>query len=201
MTAAAGVPDPKLLAKLLRDKYFRAKPPKTAGREQYGADFVTKLLDTELSSEDLIEKEKALKAESIALGVRNFVMPEMRVDEIFVSGGGTHNPTLMKMLTNTLDPVPVKDTTEVGVDVDAKEAIAFAVMAYETAHARPSNVPFATGAKRSVVLGKLTQNGPNNGPVQRAAQNGGPVLHKAKTPRTASVARAAVPTKVKAASR
>ena len=74
--AASGQIDPKLLAKLLRDKYFRAKPPKTAGREQYGADFVTKLLDTELSSEDLIATATALTAESIALGVRNFLLPK-----------------------------------------------------------------------------------------------------------------------------
>ncbi len=171
--AASGVPDPKLLAKLLRDKYFRAKPPKTAGREQYGSEFVSKLLDTELSSEDLVATATALTAESIALGVRNFVLPEMRVDEIFVSGGGTHNPTLMRMLRKAMGEIPVKDTTEVGLDVDAKEAIAFAVMAYETAHARPSNVPMATGAKRHVILGKVTQNGaPQNGGSNGAAHNG-----------------------------
>src|SRR5579875_1962768 len=157
--AAIGDIDQKLLAKLLRDKYFRAKPPKTAGREQYGNEYVSKLLDTELSSEDLIATATALTAESIAAAVRNFVMPEMRVDEVFVSGGGTHNTTLMRMLRKALEPIPVKETTEVGLDVDAKEAIAFAVLAYETAHARPSNVPMATGAKRSVVLGKLTPNG------------------------------------------
>ena len=170
--AAAGAIDPKLLAKLLRDKYFRAKPPKTAGREQYGAEFVSKLLDTELSSEDLIATATALTAESIALGVRNFVIPEMRVDEVFVSGGGTHNPTLMRMLCKALDPVPVKESTEVGLDVDAKEAVAFAVMAYETAHLRPSNVPMATGAKRPVVLGKLTPNGPTRNGIQNAVANG-----------------------------
>jgi anhydro-N-acetylmuramic acid kinase len=160
-TASAGQIDQKLLNKLLRDKYFRAKPPKTAGREQYGAEFVSKLLDTELSTEDLIATATALTAESIALGVRNFVMPEMRVDEIFVSGGGAHNPTLMGMLQKAMNSIPVLESTEAGLDVDAKEAIAFAVMAYETAHDRPSNVPTATGARRSVVLGKLTPNGPN----------------------------------------
>ncbi len=206
MTAAAGVPDPKLLAKLLRDKYFRAKPPKTAGREQYGAEFVSKLLDTELSSEDLVATATALTAESIALGVRNFILPDMRVDEVFVSGGGTHNPTLMRMLRKALEPIPVMETSEVGLDVDAKEAIAFAVMAYETAHARPSNVPFATGAKRSVVLGKLTQNGPvtRNGNGGSPATNGngnGVVVHKTKVPRASSVSRTAVPAKVKAAAR
>jgi anhydro-N-acetylmuramic acid kinase len=191
--AASGQPDPKLLAKLLRDKYFRAKPPKTAGREQYGAEFVTKLLDTELSSEDLIATATALTAESIALGIRNFVMPEMRVDEVFVSGGGTHNPTLMRMLRKAMDPIPVMLTTEMGLDVDAKEAIAFAVMAYETAHARPSNVPTATGAKKSVVLGKMTQNGGS-----RTSANGAS-SHKTTSPRGPKVGRTPVTPQVKAA--
>ena len=202
--AASGQIDPKLLAKLLRDKYFRAKPPKTAGREQYGAEFVSKLLDTELSSEDLIATATALTAESIALGVRNFVTPEMRVDEVFVSGGGTHNPTLMRMLAKAMNPIPVKESSEVGLDVDAKEAIAFAVMAYETAHQRPSNVPMATGARRSVVLGKLTPNGSSprngsNGTSATAPMNG--VAHKVKAGRPTKVSRTRVGPKVKAAAR
>jgi anhydro-N-acetylmuramic acid kinase len=213
VTAAAGEIDPKLLAKLLRDKYFRAKPPKTAGREQYGSEFVSKLLDTELSSEDLIATATALTAESIAAAVRNFVLPEMRVDEVFASGGGTHNPTLMRMLRKALDPIPVKYTTEVGLDVDAKEAIAFALMAYETAHSRPSNVPMATGAKRSVVLGKLTQNGvqrnapangngTSNGALNAAAHNGsGTATHKVKAARVAKVNRPQPAPKAKAAAR
>jgi len=208
--AASGSVDSKLLAKLLRDKYFRSKPPKTAGREQYGVEFVSKLLDTELSSEDLIATATALTAESIALGVRNFVLPEMRVDEIFVSGGGTHNPTLMRMLRKAMGEIPVKDTTEVGLDVDSKEAIAFAVMAYETAHARPSNVPMATGAKRHVVLGKLTQNGnTHNGPTNGTAHNGvggthnigSSSSHKPKAARSTKVPHAAVGSKAKAAAR
>lgn len=207
--AATGVIDPKLLAKLLRDKYFRQKPPKTAGREQYGTEYVSKLLDTELSSEDLIATATALTAESIALSIRNFVMTEMRVDEIFVSGGGTHNATLMRMLRKAMDPISVMETTEVGLDVDAKEAIAFAVLAYETAHSRPSNIPMATGAKRPVVLGKITPNGtPRNGGANGAVSaNGsahassGTATHKAKATRTANVTRPAVTTKAKAAAR
>lgn len=206
--AAAGQADPKLLAKLLRDKYFRAKPPKTAGREQYGSEFVSRLLDTELSSEDLVATATALTAESIALAVRNFVLPDMRVDEIFVSGGGAHNPTLMAMLRKAMDPIPVMETTEVGLDVDSKEAIAFAVMAYETAHCRPSNVPMATGAKRPVVLGKITQNGParngnTNGTTSaNSARNGaGTAVHKQKAPRAPKVTHTAVAQKAKAAAR
>jgi anhydro-N-acetylmuramic acid kinase len=208
--AASGEVDAKLLAKLLRDKYFRAKPPKTAGREQYGSEFVSKLLDTELSSEDLIATATALTAESIAAALRNFVLPEMRVDEVFASGGGTHNPTLMRMLRKALDPIPVKYTSEVGLDVDAKEAIAFALMAYETAHSRPSNVPMATGAKHPVVLGKLTQNGQrkpaaNNNGSTNTALNGtahaGTATHKLKPARVQKVTRPAAPPKAKAAAR
>jgi anhydro-N-acetylmuramic acid kinase len=218
--ASRGQADPKLLAKLLRDKYYRAKPPKTAGREQFGAEFVTKLLDTELSTEDLIATATSLTAESIALGIRNFVLPEMRVDEIFVSGGGTHNPTLMALLSKAMQPIPVLMSSEVGLDVDAKEAVAFAVMAYETAHSRPSNVPKATGAKRPVVLGKLTQNGATahngkNGSVRNgsdaAAHNGSPrsgvthnagaATHKVPARKGAAVGSRTASTKVKAAAR
>jgi hypothetical protein len=130
---------------------------------------------------------------------------------VFVSGGGTHNPTLMRMLRKALDPIPVMETTEVGLDVDAKEAIAFAVMAYETAHCRPSNVPMATGAKRSVVLGKITQNGGSNGngngstngtTAASGMSNGmNNAAHKAKAPRPSKVARQPVPAKAKAATR
>jgi anhydro-N-acetylmuramic acid kinase len=217
--AAAGQVDPKLLNKLLRDKYLRAKPPKTAGREQYGSEFVGKLLDTELSSEDLIATATALTAESIALGIRNFVMPEMRVDEIFVSGGGVHNPTLIGMLRKAMDPIPILETTEAGLDVDAKEAVAFAVLAYETHHQRPSSVPQATGAKRSVVLGKVTPNGaPRNGGspgskngTSEASRNESRVTvinqtrsgasHKARTPVSTSVKRQPAQSKAKAAAR
>jgi anhydro-N-acetylmuramic acid kinase len=217
--ASRGQADPKLLAKLLRDKYYRAKPPKTAGREQFGAEFVTKLLDTELSTEDLIATATALTAESIALGIRNFVLPEMRVDEIFVSGGGTHNPTLMALLTKAMDPIPVRMSSEVGLDVDAKEAVAFAVMAYETAHSRPSNVPKATGAKRPVVLGKLTQNGSSAHNGKNGSRNGGEVAahngstrnlithnagsatHKAPARKSAGVGTRTATSKVKAAAR
>jgi len=216
--ASRGQVDPKLLAKLLRDKYYRAKPPKTAGREQFGAEFVTKLLDTELSTEDLIATATALTAESIALGIRNFVLPEMRVDEIFVSGGGTHNPTLMAMLSKAMEPIPVRMSSEVGLDVDAKEAVAFAVMAYETAHLRPSNVPKATGAKRPVVLGKLTQNGAAHNGKNGSAQNGsevaahngnshnvthnaGSATHKAPVRKGAAVGTRPAPSKAKAAAR
>jgi anhydro-N-acetylmuramic acid kinase len=167
----------------------------------------------------LIATATALTAESIALGIRNFVIPEMRVDEVFVSGGGAHNPTLLAMLRKALGPIPVMMSSEVGLDVDAKEAVAFAVMAYETAHARPSNVPKATGAKRPVVLGKITQNTPvpnvkapelahengaaRNGGTARngVIHNGNGAGHKVPARKAAPVNQRPATTKVKAAVR
>jgi anhydro-N-acetylmuramic acid kinase len=103
----------------------------------------------------------------------------------------------------------VKESTEVGLDVDAKEAIAFAVMAYETAHLRPSNVPNATGAKRSVVLGKLTPNGAprasngnGNGTSNgTASPSMSSAAHKAKAARSGKLSHASIPQKAKAAAR
>ena len=115
----------------------------------------------------------------------------------------------MRMLRKALDPIPVMETSEVGLDVDAKEAIAFAVMAYETAHSRPSNVPFATGARKSVVLGKLTPNGTAAArmamrswrrPTDRAPQRAG-YAHAESRRGLPKVARPAVAPKAKAAAR
>jgi anhydro-N-acetylmuramic acid kinase len=113
------------------------------------------------------------------------------------------------MLSKAMNPIPVKESSEVGLDVDAKEAIAFAVMAYETAHQRPSNVPMATGARRSVVLGKITPNGtPRNGGsngssngTSSSASGMNGVAHKAKAGRPQKVSRTRVTPKVKAAAR
>ena len=92
------------------------------------------------------------------------------------------------------------ETTEMGLDVDAKEAIAFAVMAYETAHCRPSNVPMATGAKKSVVLGKMTQNGgTRTGPNGTPRNGSGVAAHKTVAPRAPKVSRTPVTAQVKAA--
>ncbi|MBV8829939.1 MAG: anhydro-N-acetylmuramic acid kinase, partial [Acidobacteriaceae bacterium] len=116
-------------------------------------------------------------------------------------------------LRKALDPIPVMETSEVGLDVDAKEAIAFAVLAYETSHSRPSNVPMATGAKRPVILGKMTpntpapvRNGSANGPtpINGAARSGAAAMagvHKAKATRNPKVTRTNLTPKVKAAAR
>ena len=152
--ASIGHVDRVLLNSLLRRAYFREKPPKTAGREQYGKEFVTDLRETGLSFPDLIATATALTAATIAVGIQRFV--KHKVDEVIVSGGGVHNRTLMAYLQGFLPAVRLRTSDEFGVNSDAKEAVAFAILAHETWHQRPSNLPSATGARRPVVLGKVS---------------------------------------------
>ena len=145
-----------LVRKLLRSPYYAAAPPKTAGREQYGAAFVESLIGTSLPLPDLIATAAALTAASIALGIDRFVRPRMNADELIVSGGGSHNPEIMAHLAGFLPEVSVCTSSDYGIDVDAKEAIAFALLAYESWRRRPANLPSATGAMHPVILGKIT---------------------------------------------
>jgi anhydro-N-acetylmuramic acid kinase len=152
--ASIGHVDRVLLNSLLRRGFYREKPPKTAGREQFGKEFVKDLRETGLSFPDLIATATALTAATIATGIRRFV--PYQVDEVIVSGGGVHNRTMMAYLQGFLPDSTLRTTDEFGVKSDSKEAIAFAILAYETWHKRPSNLPSATGAKKAVVLGKIS---------------------------------------------
>ncbi len=157
--ASKGALLPGLLAILMRDKYFSKPPPKTAGREQYGEKYVGSLLSLretrESKPEDVIRTATILTALSILDAFHRFVAPKARIDELIVSGGGARNPLLMAQLESGLSGVRVREAGELGVPGDAKEAFAFAVLAYETLRRRPANVPGATGAKNAVVLGKV----------------------------------------------
>lgn len=146
--ARRGRLDEELLAKLVRDPYLRAKPPKTAGREQYGAEFA----DRFPANPDGVRTATAFTAASIAEGVRRFAGGTR---ELVASGGGVHNPVLMAYLAAFLPGIRIRTIDEFGVDSDAKEAVAFALLAAETVAGRPSNVPSATGARRAVVLGQV----------------------------------------------
>lgn len=154
--AARGRLNQPLLEALLRDPYFRRRPPKTAGREQFGKEFVERLIGSGLPLEDLITTATALTAAAISVGIDRFVHPRMKVDELIASGGGVHNPQMMAYLAAFLPNVAIRTSDEFAIDVDGKEAIAFAILAYETWRKRPSNLPSATGAKRPVVLGKIS---------------------------------------------
>ncbi len=156
--AARGRVDETLLRELLREPYLHQPPPKTTGRELFGAQFGARVWDQGIARglvpEDIVATLTAFTAASIAQAYRDF-LPTLP-DEVIVSGGGARNPTLMALLRGQLPGVRVIPSDEVGLGVEAKEAVAFAVLAYETWHGRPSNLPAATGARHPVILGDIT---------------------------------------------
>jgi anhydro-N-acetylmuramic acid kinase len=155
--AAAGRVNPELLSTLMQHEFVKRRPPKSCGREEFGAEMVAELLKEGLSAPDLVATVTAFTAASIADAVERFVSPLMHVDELIVSGGGVHNPEIMRRLERQIPDAKVMTSAELGVDSDAKEAIAFAVLAYETWHGRPANLPSATGARGPAILGKLVR--------------------------------------------
>lgn len=157
-----------VLTSVLAEEYFAAPPPKSCGREQFGADFVTRFISlcrkARANDADIVATATALTAESVSLAYRRFVWAHLGVaaplakTEFVVAGGGAENAVLMTMLGERLQPLGVKIrlTKELGVPGQAKEAIAFALLAWLTWNGLPGNVVAATGAKRPVVLGKVT---------------------------------------------
>ncbi len=155
--AARGTVHERLLQSMVSDVYYATYPPKTAGREQYGAEFVSGLIATGIPIEDLIATATELTAQTIDCAIDKFVEDAFPVKELIVSGGGVHNKHLMRRLGELLSHLEVKTSADYGIDVDAKEAIAFAVLAYETFDGRPGNLPSATGARHAAPLGKWTR--------------------------------------------
>jgi anhydro-N-acetylmuramic acid kinase len=159
-----------VVERVLRDGYFSAPPPKSCGREEFGDAFVERFIamcrKTGAQDADVVATATALSARSILDAYRRFVWPHLGQSapqaaktEYVVAGGGAKNETLMRMLRDGLEPLGVKVRTidELGVPAQAKEGVAFALMAWLTWMGEPGNVPSATGAKRAVVLGKVTR--------------------------------------------
>jgi anhydro-N-acetylmuramic acid kinase len=155
--AAGGRVRGRLLDRWLADPYFALPPPKTTGRERFGAAFARQVLaeGAGLPAADLVATVTALTAESVARAYREHLLPRGRLDEVIVGGGGARNPTLLRMLRERLDGVPVVTHEERGIDSRAKEAIAVAVIASDSLHGCPTNLHGATGG-RPTVLGKLS---------------------------------------------
>jgi len=151
--ARSGRVNRELLDRLLGDPYYRRRPPKSAGREQYGVEFIARLKQSGLSIPDLMATATVLTAATIARGI---LLCHVKSGDLIVSGGGTHNPRLMAHLAALLPAFAISTSTDHGIDADAKEAIAFAILAHETWRRRPSNLPAATGARHRVVLGSIT---------------------------------------------
>jgi len=150
--AARGRVDAALLEAMLSEPYFTSPSPKSTGRELFGAQFLERYDLDGLSLEDAAATVTALTAASVADAIRGAGLQRPRV---LVSGGGARNPTLMGMLGQRLAGSCVESTQTMGIDPDAKEAIAFALLGYETLRGRVSNVPRATGARRAVCLGAV----------------------------------------------
>ncbi len=159
--AATGTVLDSAISDILRQPFFRSRPPKTAGREEFGREFAQQFIKRcgRASKPDVVATATALTARSIADALSRFVLSGRGAfREFVVSGGGANNPTLLAMLANELRPLNliIRASDEFGLPSEAKEAAAFALMAYQTWNHRPSNIPSATGAKRPAILGKIS---------------------------------------------
>lgn len=152
--AASGKVIPELLDEMLSDPYLAKRPPKTTGREYYGEGYVAKLLAAGGHPlTDVLATATRFTAESIALSLRRFA-PRMPA-RLVVGGGGSRNPTLLRFLREALPECRVQIQEDLGLDSDAKEAVAFAILANEALFGVCNNAPSATGAKHGVVMGRI----------------------------------------------
>jgi anhydro-N-acetylmuramic acid kinase len=158
--ALSGAPVPAVVQSRLSDAFFRLAPPRSTGRERFGADFARQLVE-ECGAlgrpvADAMASAVAISAEAISQSVRQFLVPRGGVDRVLASGGGIRNRALMQAVSERLAPMPLVTTESLGVDASAKEALAFALLAHMTLCGRAGNVPSATGAAHPVVLGHIT---------------------------------------------
>jgi anhydro-N-acetylmuramic acid kinase len=170
--AASGRVLDEVVNRFLREGFFRQRPPKTAGREEFGREFAREFLNAANASapsrvgragapavhkRDVIATATALTARSVRDAIQKCVLPKGDFSELIVSGGGTKNPTLMAAIRGELSDsgLELRSSDEFGIPSAAKEAVAFAVLAFETWYRHAANVPSATGAQRAAVLGKI----------------------------------------------
>lgn len=162
--AAKGTVSESLLRRAMAHPFFRRPPPKTTGREEFGLEFANDFAcagcELRLKKVDVVATATALTAESIAGALKHFVWPRMSPTQIsttrmILGGGGAANPILKKMIKSRIGTGSLLTHQDFGIADAAKEALAFAILARETIHSRPANVPSATGARRAVILGKM----------------------------------------------
>jgi len=153
--AASGTVIPELLEWMLSDPYLKRCPPKTTGREYFGAEYVDRLISFgSYSMTDILTTATAFTAETIALSIRSFARKVP--DRLIVGGGGSRNPTLMRFLREALPEVNVQTQEDIGLDSDSKEAVAFAILANDALFGICNNAPSATGANHGVVMGRIS---------------------------------------------
>ena len=158
--AARGHVSDQLLEELMRNPYFKRRPPKSTGREEFGPhlldQIVAKARHRQVVDHDLVATMTAFTAKSIGDACRDFIEPRGHIDQMIVTGGGARNPSLIRMLAAELPDVEVLTADMVGVDGDSLEAVAFAILGYQMLRGRPGNIPSVTGASGPAILGKLT---------------------------------------------
>ncbi len=157
--ARQGKADATLFSELMRHPFIRRPPPKSTGREEFGPMMIDRILqraeDIHLSTPDIIATVTRFSASAILENINRFILKKGVIDEVIVGGGGGKNATLLSHLSVVLSPIPVMTFASFGVDGRAVEAMTFALLAYETFHGRPSNIPSVTGARHPVILGKI----------------------------------------------
>ncbi|PYU11409.1 MAG: anhydro-N-acetylmuramic acid kinase [Acidobacteria bacterium] len=158
--AQSGRAIPALLNELMKDAYLKLAPPKSTGREYYGRTYVQKVLALgrrhHAKPADLIRAATIFTALSVVDALHRFVLSKDKIHQLIVSGGGARNPLILAQLSAALPYIEVAPSSHLGVPEDAKEAFAFALLAYETFHQRPANLPSATGARGPAILGKIS---------------------------------------------
>jgi anhydro-N-acetylmuramic acid kinase len=157
--ASKGKLNQDLLERLCSHPYLSIPPPKSTGREDFGIQFSDNLYE-ELKRDnvdflDTITTVTVFTAKSISDSYRKYIQPSYKLSEVVMSGGGVYNPILFQFLKEYLENINIRKVEEFGIPSDAKEALAFAILANETICGNPGNVPSATGARERVVLGKI----------------------------------------------
>ena len=157
--AAQGTPYQPLIDEWLKHPFFHLPPPKTTGREMFGHTYAMECLETcrkhDLSDNDCIATLTELTVQTIANYIAQFITKQNPIDTLYVSGGGVHNQTIMQRLGELLADTSVESVDNSGISADAKEAIAFAILANEALHGNAGNLPSATGASTRKILGKF----------------------------------------------
>src|SRR2546425_3838601 len=158
--ASQGRSIPALIDELLCDPYLKLTPPKSTGREYYGNAYLEKILALgqrcRAKPNDLIRAATIFTPLSVVDALNRFVIPNTKIQQLIVSGGGARNPLILAQLSAALPGIEVLPSSRLGIPEDAKEAFAFALLAYETLHQRPANLPSATGARGPAILGKIS---------------------------------------------
>ena len=157
--AAQGTAHQPLINEWLKHPFFQLSPPKTTGREMFGHTYAMECLaacrEHKLSDNDCIATLTELTVQTIADYIQRFITGQNPIDTLYVSGGGVHNQSIMRRLSELLADTAVESVDNSGISADAKEAIAFAILANETLHGNAGNLPSATGASVRKILGKF----------------------------------------------